>query len=389
MAWGTDDNSTAPPPVATDSRAGQQSSAPAPTEKKEASRPLSLLAERLGALEQSLTVVASEIGVSGMPQFKHLDPDKVYAEAVRQARQAVGQAQSDMLDRADRARANAAAPGVRLDVELRNVTGRLNDLDTRLVELMQHIDAMQRKNVDAVNRQGDEQRRLSPTIAGLHQRLDALESQVLSRPLPDTAPNAALQQRLDALEAQLHSQTSASGDGAAEWPFAGEDATGKPAQAKFDTAALQRDIEANLQRRVNETLSELEARLLQRLDERFDRLAQAAPPIAGNAAFGDIMSPPVTAGDVQGLHEAIATELAVMLARKAEYNEPMPLLAERNVDINPLAMTAAERAIVRLTHRIEKLENKREGDGGDSRRSTGLRPSSRSGRSLMGRLFEG
>jgi hypothetical protein len=50
-------------------------------------------------------------------------------------------------------------------------------------------------------------------------------------------------------------------------------------------------------------------------------------------------------------------------------------------------MTAAERAIVRLTRRIEKLEERR--DRGEATPSPTPRLGSRSGRSLMGRLFEG
>ncbi len=93
---------------------------------------------------------------------------------------------------------------------------------------------------------------------------------------------------------------------------------------------------------------------------------------------------------LRGLHEAIATELAVFLSRRGDRSEATPLMTERTGDINPLVMTAAERAIVRLTHRIEKLENKVEGDPDTpSRRSSSPRLSSRSGRSLMGRLFEG
>lgn len=47
------------------------------------------LTQRLGALEESLTVVAGELGVSAIPSFKRLDPDQVYAEAVRRAIDAV------------------------------------------------------------------------------------------------------------------------------------------------------------------------------------------------------------------------------------------------------------------------------------------------------------
>ncbi|MEO8557510.1 MAG: hypothetical protein ABI439_00495 [Rhodospirillales bacterium] len=58
-------------------------------------------------------------------------------------------------------------------------------------------------------------------------------------------------------------------------------------------------------------------------------------------------------------------------------------------------MTAAERAIVRVTHHIEKLEERLSGDQrgdqrGETRRSSSeLRPSSRFERNIMGRLFEG
>ena len=102
---------------------------------------MSLLAERLGELEQSLTVVASEIGVSGTPQFKHLDPAKVYAEAIAQARHAANQAQADLLARVQESSAASAAMGLRLTSELAALGARIDDLDIRVAALLQQLEA--------------------------------------------------------------------------------------------------------------------------------------------------------------------------------------------------------------------------------------------------------
>ena len=50
---------------------------------------LEALSRRLGSLQQSLTVVAAEIGVNGSPTFRHLDPQHVYTEAARVAREQI------------------------------------------------------------------------------------------------------------------------------------------------------------------------------------------------------------------------------------------------------------------------------------------------------------
>jgi hypothetical protein len=334
-----------------------------------------LLAERLGELEQSLTVVASEIGVSGTPQFKHLDTQKVYAEAANHARQAVQQAQSDLMGRMQQADAASVAMGLRLASELAALAGRIDDLDIRVAALLQQL--------EATRRQTEHQSKLAPAIATLRERLDRLGS--MAPAAPDPAPIDALRQRLEALERQQLSAAKAAPP--AEWPFADDGSpVHKPAagETRIDSFALQRDIEEALQNRLNQTMRELEARLLQKLEERLDAHSQAATAAPGAAIFDQPAS--LTAGDIEGLREMIAQELATLLPQNAPSSGPVPILSEQG-DINPLLMTAAERAIVRLTHRIEKLESRNEPGGGDRSRAT-LRSSSRSSRKFMARLFE-
>jgi hypothetical protein len=383
MNWGSDDNPSTDS-GARDNRDGAPSAKPASA--TDAANPLSLLARKLGALEQSLTVVASEIGVSGMPQFKHLDADKVYAEAMRVARQAAAQAQKELDDRTREVAASTAVLGVRLDSELQTLIGRIGDLDTRLDALSQQVEALRQ--------QGQEQAQTAAALAALQQRVEALTGK--AQPVADSSATAALRQRLDAVEAQLQARPAVLPDNGAEWPFA-ED--GSPRQAapsgahQVDTATLQRDIEAAIRQHLPQIAGELEARLLGQIEKRLDQGESAAAAgfaTANDALFVDSPARYVNAADIKGLPEMIATEMAALLSRRAERNEQTALLAESNSEINPLVMTATERAIVRLTHRIEKLEGHLEGNSSsDSRRSSSVRPGTRPSRGFVGRLFEG
>lgn len=58
--------------------------------------------------------------------------------------------------------------------------------------------------------------------------------------------------------------------------------------------------------------------------QRIDSAAPASKPTETNL-FAEPSS--LAASDIQGLHELIATELAVLLARKTGLGEPTPLLA--------------------------------------------------------------
>jgi hypothetical protein len=336
-----------------------------------AARPLSLLAERLGELEQSLTVVASELGVSGTPQFKHLDTQKVYAEAANHARQAVQQSQSELLSRMQEVGAASAALGVRVTSELAALVSRIDDLDIRLATLLQQLEATRRKI--------EHQSSLAPAIAALRDRLDKGATLTPAPAQPDHAQIEVLRQRLDALERRQHSAAAP-----AEWPFA-ED--GSPVQktadaAKVDIFAVQRDIEEALQNRLNHTMRELEARMLQRLEERLDAIPSAASAVPDNTIFDQPASVP--ANDIDGLREMIAAELASLLPQHAASVGPVPLPGE-SLDLNPLVIGATERAIVRLTHRIEKLEGRT--NPNDSQRPA-MRTSTRPSRKFMSRLFE-
>jgi hypothetical protein len=95
---------------------------------------------------------------------------------------------------------------------------------------------------------------------------------------------------------------------------------------------------------------ELQARMAQRLEQNIER-AMAAPSGPETNLFAE--PAPIAATAIPGLPE----------------------------------LTAAERAIVRLTRRIEKLKERR--DRGAARPSSTPRLGWRSGRSLMGRLLQG
>jgi hypothetical protein len=303
------------------------------------------LARRLGALEESLTVVAGELGVSGTPLFKHLDPNAVYGEAVRRAQDAVEP----------------------LRTALRALDERLNELSTMQAELRREIAAVVQAQVgpDRIEAQDDRltalAARLDATLlpfgrsdeklAELHgqierlgvrldtlwDRLDAEARAQRERP-PQESPEAALSQRLVALELRLE-----------------KIANSVAANALAATAPRADELEPRLAALRGELRALLEERLA----------AQAKPQQQS-----------------QNLAETITAEVARQIAALRELTAPpalaAPLLSDTPIDktleANPLVMSAAERAIVRLTHRLEKLEQAN-GDNDGGRNSSRRRKS--------------
>lgn len=328
------------------------------------------LARRLGDLEESLTVVAGELGVSGMPSFKRIDPDTVYREAMRRAQESIAplreglqglQRQLDELARAqallkqelaaqggksasreqvaaldDKLAAHAARldatllPFARSDAKLDELNGRIDNLALRLDTIWERLDAEARAKRDGKT---------------------------------EDAVQAALTQRLAAAEMRLEKIANAlgtrSGDAERAQLAALERRVGEIRQA---LPAGDRNGRADVA--LEEGLSALRLELLAQLDQRLAQ-APARQAGAGNQA------------------EAIAAEVARQLAvliREAP-TPVTPLLSEAPADkvleANPLVISATERAIVRLTHRLERLEEW-QAAGGDGK----------SGRRLMGRLFQ-
>ena len=255
-------------------------------------KPLEGLAQRLGALEESLTVVASEMGMTASPRFKRLDPDQVYREAVRRAQE-------------------SAEP---LRIALRRLEARLDEIALAQAQLRREILAAR------------EDATLAQTLAALTERLDAVAAPVErhERKLDDVeAERASLMARL----ATLEERTAAAN---ASPPIVRDVVPTGPSEN--DIAALLAGVDARIERRLQE------------------------------AATGP----------------TDRTAIEAEVARQIEALQP-DAASERNA-VNPLVMGAAERAIVRLTRRIEKLEERR--SAGDNTQGT------RGGRGLMGRLFE-
>jgi chromosome segregation ATPase len=306
------------------------------------------LAQRLGALEESLTVVAGELGVSSVPQFKRLDPQAVYQEAVRRAQEAIAPLQvllrslEARLEKTTQTqmdlRAALTAIGERQGREQNAaaiVDDKLAALSARLDATIVPADRSERK-LDELN---ESIARLSLRLDTLWQRLDA-EAREKNNRKPQETAEAVLSQRLVALESRLEKMANAMATTA-------------------NTAAAPQA--ADLERKLMFLHGELAAQLEK-------RLAEADGSNATNAS------------------DAIAAEVARQIAtlvRDATAQPATPLLGdpalEKTGEMNPLVMNAAERAIVRLTHRLEKLE--------DWRRQR--MAEARSGRGLMGRLFEG
>lgn len=274
------------------------------------SRPLDGLARRLGALEESLTVVASEMGVAAIPNFKRLDPDQVYREAVRRAE-------------------SAAEP---LRIAVRRLESRLDEIVLVQSQLRREIAAAIEAAAAARTQAGEARSAIEslpdtgPPLDELRERLNALAARVDSRdhepvatapePAPPDPAIANLGQRLAVLESAIAARAS-------------DQAT--PASGN-DIAVLLASVDARIEQRLpgRPSPSEQSAAIEREVARQIDALLKTAS--GGGAA------------------------------------------------VNPLVMGAAERAIVRLTRRIEKLEERAvarsDSDG------------SRASRGLMGRLFE-
>ncbi len=274
-------------------------------------RPLEGLARRLGALEESLTVVASEMGVAAVPHFKRLDPDQVYREAVRRAE-------------------STAEP---LRIALRRLESRLDEIVLVQSQLRREIAAAAEAAAAAQAKAGDASAAIdavpdaAPLFDELRQRIVALVARVDARerdPAPAAEPQpfqpdpaiASLTQRLAALESALAARAT-----------------------DQETAASGNDIAV--------LLAGVDARIEQRLS------GQTSP------------SP-----DTAAIESEVARQIDACLKNATG----------GNAAISPLVMGAAERAIVRLTRRIEKLEERAAARSGSD--------GSRAGRGLMGRLFE-
>ena len=273
------------------------------------------LAQRLGALEESLTVVAGELGVSSVPKFKRLDPDSVYKEAIRRAQEAVEP----------------------LRLALRNLDGRFDEIARAQAQVKREIAADRDKHPWAESIVA-----IDAQVAALSARLDATVMPIDQNESKLGALNAAIEKlslRLDAVWERLDSQARAEQDR-------------KPVEHS-DAAAMQR---------------------LAALEHRVERLANAASAGPQSSATPQI-DPTLIAAEV-------ARQIQTLAKETTGQADPLPLMADspidRSRDLNPLVMGATERAIVRLTHRLEKLEEWHRRASGEARSKVGL----------MGRLFE-
>ena len=257
---------------------------------------LEALSRRLGSLQQSLTVVAAEIGVNGSPTFRHLDAQHVYTEAARVARE-----------------------------QIKGLDVRVQAAITALAQRQEHAE-----------------RRHEHVGEQTAQRLARLEKALI-----------AIDTRLEALWTQI--ETSAR--------------TGTRARAaKADTA-----IE------FNNGLAERLAAQEQAIAQLRDQLAALTAAIERNKAPSDnvpaIASAPAI--DLDVLRDEILAKMRQWMTDRLG-SDALPIAGGTDIP-NPLVIGAAERAIVRLTHRIERMEEWRDALIGDSEKR---------GRGLKGRLFE-
>jgi DNA repair exonuclease SbcCD ATPase subunit len=275
------------------------------------------LARRLGALEESLTVVAGELGVSAVPQFKRLDPEAVYQEAIRRAQQ-------------------ATEP---LRIALRKLDTDLHEVLRNQAQLKQELAANGERHASV------------ESVAALASRLTALNSQtdalIRSFGLGDEK-FGELNDRVDRLSLRLD--------------------------------ALREQLDADAREKRHASSRETpEAVLLQRLaliESRLDRLAHDKSGETSSASTPDAQSHQLIAAEVARQITDLVREAGTAPAPTQSLLSESPL--EKLSEPNPLVMNAAERAIVRLTRRLEKLEQWKQGAAGDSK----------PGRGLMGRLFE-
>jgi len=274
-------------------------------------RPLDGLARRLGALEESLTVVASEMGVAAVPHFKRLDPDQVYREAVRRAE-------------------SISEP---LRIALRRLESRLDEIVLVQSQLRREIAAA--------------------TETAAAARVKAQEAAASIDALPDAGPPLdEVRERVDALVARIDARKREPTPAVAQPPSPPDAAIVDLAQR---IAALENTIAARVTDQDMSTSGNDIAVLLASVDARIEQRLSGRTSASPDSA-------------------AIEREVA------RQIDDCLKNSPGGNATVSPLVMGAAERAIVRLTRRIEKLEERagaRSGSGG-----------SRASRGLMGRLFE-
>jgi hypothetical protein len=275
------------------------------------------LAQRLGALEESLTVVAGELGVSAVPQFKRLDPEAVYQEAIRRAQQ-----------------------------ETEPLRLALRKLDTTLQEVLRNQAQLQRDL--ALN---NDRHASAESVAALANRLAALSSQTDAM-IRSAAFNdekfGELNDRVDRLSLRL------------------------------DSLREQLEMEAREKQHANNREAP-DAALLQRLaflESRLDGIAHAKSADTSAERAAEAESRETIAAEVARQLASLVREAATQPPATQSLLSESPL--EKLAEPNPLVMNAAERAIVRLTRRLEKLEQWKRDAAGDGK----------TGRGLMGRLFE-
>jgi len=171
-----------------------------------------------------------------------------------------------------------------------------------------------------------------------------------------------------------------------------EDTTAKQALAalteRLDATAAPVERHERKQEDFEAGRASLRARLAT-LEEKIAARNASAPIVQDGAPTGrsenDVAAllAGVDARIERRLQEAVAApaDRAATEAEVARQIEAMqPDAASERAAVNPLVMGAAESAIVRLTRRIEKLEERR--SAGDNAQGT------RGGRGLMDRLFE-
>jgi hypothetical protein len=301
--------------------------------------PLDGLAQRLGALEESLTVVAGELGVSAVPKFKRLDPDSVYNEAIRRAHEAVEPLRLAL--RKVEARLEEMALG---HAQLRRDAGNAAKAES-LVAIQQQVMALAARldaTVMPIDQNETKLAALDETVGRLSMRLETIWEHVDARTRAEqqkTSDISTLAQRLGALEQRLERLASA--------VIAHSQPASAAQNAGIDErlALFQRQIVAELERRLAASAS----------------LAPAPQP------------------DRTQIAAEVARQIQAFAKDSAAPMDGVPLLAEQREGVNPLVISAAERAIVRLTHRLEKLEEWRRRNSAERDRKSG---------GLMGRLFE-
>lgn len=308
------------------------------------------LAQRLGALEESLTVVAGELGVSSVPKFKRLDPDSVYREAIRRAQEAVEP----------------------LRLALRKLDARLEEMTLAQTQMKRDIAAVRDDSVRSENLAG-----IDGQVAALAARLDATVMPIDQNESKLEAINetiARLTLRMDTIWERLDAQARAEPDrktiepddsGMAQRLAALEHRLEHMANAmatRIQSAAAAQN--AN----VEERLAAWQKRIAADIERRFAQLP-ASPAVA----------PPI---DRDLIAAEVTQQIQTLIKEAAAQADPVPLMAEipaeRAPDLNPLVVSATERAIVRLTHRLEKLEEWRRQKTGGAGNKGGL----------MSRLFE-